>query len=109
MYTRSVPIEATWEERDVQVIVSLDPRVAAQTDPGFDIRTVSLIGFKMAIPAGSAAAVAGTIWLDDFVVEPTPRWCSTSSSPNSTQSSPRGPNPPRGLHGSGRGQPLRSR
>lgn len=72
LHTPPVEISPAWEERDVEIIVRLDPRNAAYADPDFDIRQVGLVGLAMTINSG-ASAVNGTIWIDEFVLETRPR------------------------------------
>ena len=73
LFTAPVTISPSWEERDVEIAVRLDPRDAAYADPGFDMRRVSFIGLAMTIDArASSTPVDGTIWLDDFVLETDP-------------------------------------
>ena len=70
LYTAPVTINPSWEERSVEIVVRLDSHNAAHVDPGFDIRSVSLIGLSMATGAGvTTGEVQGTIWLDEVVLE----------------------------------------
>jgi hypothetical protein len=71
LYTRPIPISASWEERYVDLAVRFDVRDAAHVDAGFELRNVGLIGMAMA--AGSpSAAIDSPMWLDEFLIETDP-------------------------------------
>jgi hypothetical protein len=73
LHTAPVRIDPAWEERDVEIPMLLDARTASYSEPGVDLRNVSIIGLAMTTEAGGPARpIAGTIWIDDFVLETDP-------------------------------------
>lgn len=68
-YSAPVRIAPSWEERSVELVIPVDPRDAAHTDDGFNVRNVGLIGLAMGMASG---AFAGSIWIDDIVLETSP-------------------------------------
>jgi hypothetical protein len=67
MHSAPVTISPSWEERDVDISIRVDSRSAAYLEPGFDVRTVSLIGLAVSLQAGGS--VDGTVWLDELTLE----------------------------------------
>ena len=74
LFTAPVRIERAWEDRDVEVTVIPDVRTAAYSEPGIDLRSVSMIGVTMTTDdGGSPRPIEGAIWIDEFVLETNPR------------------------------------
>ena len=69
LFTAPVRIERAWEERTVEITVIPDVRTAAYSEPGVDLRDVSMIGLVMTAGDRSRApAITGPIWIDEFVL-----------------------------------------
>ena len=73
LFSAPVRIERAWEDRSVEITIIPDVRTAAYSEPGVDLRDVSMIGLMMTTAdRAPARSITGSIWIDDFVLETTP-------------------------------------
>ena len=73
LFTAPVPIERSWEDRNVEITITPDIRTAAYSEPGVDLRDVSMIGLVMTTAdRAPAQPIDGSIWIDEFVLETNP-------------------------------------